>query len=56
MKIAVRVVAFALFATAAIAGNSTPKISGQTALHSSLLGPIPACIPWTQKCPPIRDK
>jgi hypothetical protein len=55
MKIALRVVAVALFVAAAVAGNSMSRNTYVAALHkSSAPGPVPMCNPFTQSCPPIR--
>jgi hypothetical protein len=55
MKLSIRILAFAVVAFAAVAGNSMPKTSVIAPSHQNTVpGPTPYCNPFTQVCPPIR--
>jgi hypothetical protein len=57
MKLLVRILAVALVATAAVAGNTLPKRATQASFHSAAMpagAANPMCNPFYEKCTPIR--
>jgi len=55
MKLAIRILAIAVVAAAAVAGNTLPKPQTVAASHqASVPGPTPTCNPFISKCSTIR--
>jgi disulfide bond formation protein DsbB len=55
MKIAIRIFALTLAIAGAVAGTAMERTSDITSVHASTMpGPVPACNPFSQKCPNLR--